>query len=324
MKFILNENTISFHITQKKSIVVIIALFISLLSNIILAKYKMVYSVTLNGEKIGYVKSKTEFSNKIDNEIFNTEEPNVAFIDLGEVEYELKLIPKSLIDEENTFKTIKESSKNIYRVYEVADSNSQNMAYTNTMEEAEILVNTLKQNYNEIEPDLKIVELYLEEPVSEETIKTAKENIEEELQSKLAEKKQIEKRTVNGIYLASLPLTGGTITSRYGSRESIRSHSHAGLDIASRYGSPIYAAADGTVKFAGSYGGYGNLVIVSHGNGVETYYGHCSSICAAVGAKVNAGDLIAKVGSTGNSTGNHLHFEIRINGTTVNPQKYIY
>lgn len=192
------------------------------------------------------------------------------------------------------------------------------------MEEAENLVNILKQDYNEIEPDLKISELYLDEPVSEETIKTTKTNIEEELQSKLTEKRQMEKRTVNGIYLASLPLTGGTITSRYGSRESIRNHSHAGLDIASRYGTPIYAVAEGTVKFTGNYGGYGNLVIISHGNGVETYYGHCSSICTTVGTKINPGDVIAKVGSTGNSTGNHLHFEIRIDGTSVNPQKYIY
>ncbi len=84
------------------------------------------------------------------------------------------------------------------------------------------------------------------------------------------------------------------------------------------------AVADGTVKFAGVSGGYGNLVIIEHGNGVETYYGHCSSITTKVGTQVKAGDVIAKVGSTGNSTGNHLHFEIRINGVSVNPQKYIY
>ncbi len=310
--------------TQKKSIVVVIALFISILSNIILIKYKPAYCVTLNGEKIGYTTDKSEFKEKIDNEILNIEEENVAFVDLGEVKYEFKFVPNSLIDEEETFNTLKESSKKIYRVYEVADSNSQETAYANTAEEAENLVNTLKQNYNEIEPNLMISEIYLEEPVSEETINQAKAKIEEELQNKLTEKRQIEKRTVNGIYLASLPLQGGTITSRYGSRESIRSHSHAGLDIASRYGTPIYAVAEGTVKFAGNYGGYGNLVIISHGNGVETYYGHCSSISTTVGTKVNAGDIIAKVGSTGNSTGNHLHFEIRIDGVTVNPQSYIY
>lgn len=310
--------------TQKKSIIVVIALFITMLSNIILIKYKPVYRVSLNGETIGYTKNKSEFSNKIDNEILNIEEPNLAFIDLGEVKYEFQFIPNSQLDEDSTLDILKTSAKKIYKIYEVADTNSEDVAYTNTEEEAESLVNTLKQNYNEIEPDLKISELYLEEPVSEEAINQAKAKLEEDLQNKLAEKRQMEKRNVNGIYLASLPLQGGTITSRFGSRESIRSHSHSGLDIASRYGSPIYAVAEGTVKFAGIQGGYGNLVIISHGNGVETYYGHCSSILAKVGDKVEPGDLIAKVGSTGNSTGNHLHFEIRINGVTVNPQNYIY
>ena len=70
--------------------------------------------------------------------------------------------------------------------------------------------------------------------------------------------------------------------------------------------------------------GYGNLVIIDHGNGIKTYYGHCSKLCVSVGQKVNAGDVIAKVGSTGNSTGNHCHFEIRVNSTQIDPQKYVY
>ena len=71
-------------------------------------------------------------------------------------------------------------------------------------------------------------------------------------------------------------------------------------------------------------GGYGNLVKISHGNGVETYYGHCSKLYVKVGQTVKAGDTIAAVGSTGNSTGNHLHFEIRLNDKQVNPQNYLY
>ena len=71
-------------------------------------------------------------------------------------------------------------------------------------------------------------------------------------------------------------------------------------------------------------GGYGYLIIIDHANGVQTYYGHCSKLYASVGDEVEPGDVIAAVGSTGNSTGNHLHFEIRIDGVTKNPQKYIY
>ena len=76
--------------------------------------------------------------------------------------------------------------------------------------------------------------------------------------------------------------------------------------------------------FSGYNGSYGNLIIVDCGNGVQIYYGHCSKLLASVGDKVEAGDIIAQVGSTGNSTGNHLHFEIKVNGVSVNPQNYIY
>jgi murein DD-endopeptidase MepM/ murein hydrolase activator NlpD len=71
-------------------------------------------------------------------------------------------------------------------------------------------------------------------------------------------------------------------------------------------------------------GGYGNLVVISHGNNIETYYGHCSKIYVKKGQTVSSGDVIAAVGSTGRSTGNHLHFEIRKNGNQINPQKYVY
>ncbi len=116
----------------------------------------------------------------------------------------------------------------------------------------------------------------------------------------------------------------GNITSRYGARESIRDHSHKGLDIAAKTGTPIKAAADGKIKYADTMSGYGNLIIIDHGNGITTYYGHCSKLYKKEGQKVKAGDVIAAVGNTGNSTGSHLHFEIRKNGVYVNPAKYLY
>ena len=112
----------------------------------------------------------------------------------------------------------------------------------------------------------------------------------------------------------------GTITSRYGYRSS---GFHTGLDIAVPYGTAIKAADGGTVTFAGRQGGYGNLVIITHDNGSQTYYAHNSSLVVSVGDKVYKGQTVAKAGSTGNSTGNHCHFEIRINGSTVNPLNYL-
>ena len=119
----------------------------------------------------------------------------------------------------------------------------------------------------------------------------------------------------------------GRITSYFGYRSIFGSYSyHGGIDIATSYGTNIAAADGGTVVFAGRATGsmwsYGNLVIVDHGNGKQTYYGHCSSVLVSAGDKVYQGQPIAKVGSTGRSTGNHCHFEVKINGTSVNPRSY--
>ena len=128
---------------------------------------------------------------------------------------------------------------------------------------------------------------------------------------------------INGIKLAYLPVSG-TISSRYGVSSRIRSSNHTGLDIATTLGTPIKVVAAGTVTCASYQGSYGNLVKIDHGNGLETWYAHTKEMYVKVGDQVEAGEVIAAVGSTGNSTGPHLHFEIRINGNHVNPQDYLY
>ena len=120
----------------------------------------------------------------------------------------------------------------------------------------------------------------------------------------------------------------GNITSYFGYRSIFGSYSyHGGIDIAAPYGTSIAAADGGTVTFAGRATGsmwsYGNLVIVDHGNGKQTYYGHCSSVLVSAGDKVYQGQPIARVGSTGRSTGNHCHFEVKMGGTSVNPLSYL-
>ncbi len=98
---------------------------------------------------------------------------------------------------------------------------------------------------------------------------------------------------------------------------------HKGLDICAPNGTPIYAAEAGTVVKVTSDSGWGKYLVVDHGNGIQTLYSHCSAISASVGQKVNRGDYIAAVGATGNATGYHLHFEVIINGTRVNPASYL-
>jgi len=98
---------------------------------------------------------------------------------------------------------------------------------------------------------------------------------------------------------------------------------HAGLDFPGPKGSAIYAAAKGKVSFVGQRQGYGNCIEITHGNGLMTRYGHLSKFSARVGQSVDAGDVIAAMGSTGRSTGPHLHFEVRINGRAVNPRPFL-
>jgi murein DD-endopeptidase MepM/ murein hydrolase activator NlpD len=98
---------------------------------------------------------------------------------------------------------------------------------------------------------------------------------------------------------------------------------HNGVDLKAKYGDPVYAAAGGRVIFTGISGGYGNLIIVAHANGYNTYYGHLSKICVTQGQKVRRGILIGKVGATGRVTGPHLHFEVRKNGKPQDPLLYI-
>jgi murein DD-endopeptidase MepM/ murein hydrolase activator NlpD len=98
---------------------------------------------------------------------------------------------------------------------------------------------------------------------------------------------------------------------------------HSGVDIASSYGQPVVAPADGVVDFADVMGGYGRAIMIDHGRGITTRYGHLARFAVVVGQRVHRGDVIGYVGESGRSTGPHLHYEVRINDTPVNPHKYL-
>lgn len=135
-----------------------------------------------------------------------------------------------------------------------------------------------------------------------------------------------EQRNILASTPAIKPVDGGWYSSSFGYRKSPftgKREFHKGLDICAKKGTPIYATADGVVTFAGKKGFMGRMITIDHGYGMITRYGHADNLLKKKGDKVKRGEIIAKVGNTGRSTGPHVHYEVKVNGVPVNPQKYI-
>lgn len=288
---------------------------------IILIKYKPMYEVKIEGTTIGYVENKKSLNEKIQENVENYSKENIESAELTATpEYEFKLVNKSQDENEDEVIIALQNELEItYKYYEIA-SNNEVIENVKDEETAEKLVNEIKElSNNEVELTINEKTTKALEEIQIDDLEVAKENTVEKLNIDTTESIA----DINGIKVATLPVTG-TISSRYGVSSKIRVSTHTGLDIAATTGIPIKVVADGTITFAAYSGSYGYLVKVDHGNGVETWYGHTSKMLVKEGQAVKAGDTIALVGSTGNSTGPHLHFEVRINGEHINPQKYLY
>jgi murein DD-endopeptidase MepM/ murein hydrolase activator NlpD len=139
-------------------------------------------------------------------------------------------------------------------------------------------------------------------------------------------RRTVEKRNALAAATPSIWPSHGWLTSVMGSRvDPVTGGSdfHAGLDIAGDRGQPVFATAAGEVNFSGYQGNYGNLVVIDHGYGLETRYGHLQSFSVTKGGKVQRGEVIGRVGATGRATGNHLHYEVLANGTLLNPLRLL-
>lgn len=352
--FILNSNIIYYYTKEFIKLLKIAFVAFILIAAIILIKYTPKYEVSINGEKIGYVESQSDIDKYIEERLESEKDKNIAFIDLKNTPtLNFELVSRNIENNETVLK--EEIAKQLtieYTNYAIA-INGKNKTYVSTQEGAQKVVDELKEEYDKkYTKNIGIVQVYSDnyEEISSVSTKNAKKVIATEIKKekkadavKLAKANQaklaataattsskVTKLTkasnINGVKFTVKPLSG-TITSRFGRRSSpggIGSTNHKGLDIAAPNGTAIYAAAGGTVEFSGYKGSLGKLVIINHGNGVKTYYGHCSGLSVSAGQKVSAGARIASVGKTGAATGYHLHFEVRLNGTSVNPQKYIY
>lgn len=276
------------------------------------------YEVCLNGKKVAYVKNKEDFNNinkQIKSSIekrFNVKlKNNIDFNDIKaskDIYTSKKIIKDSIVNNNNIkVKGIELKIKN-EKVGTLANE-----------KEVLALKNKLKNNKNlaEIEKklDSKEVSTYIK---NVDGMKEVFNNIEKSKTTKTIVK---EKRLSRGGFTTKfLRPSVGVISSGFGRRWG---RMHNGIDIASPKGTPIYAAENGKVIYSAWEKGYGKVIKIQHKNSVETIYGHCSKLIKTKGQNVKRGEKIAEIGSTGRSTGPHVHFEVRKNNKPVNPLIYL-
>lgn len=264
----------------------------------------------------------------------------VAIYESGETQY-LDVLLKA--------KSITEFISRSYMIQEIAEYDSK---LIDQIEQVKDEIDITKQKLENEQNEIRIIKSRSEQTsivltnmktLQQSYIDDLSEN-EKKIQEQLTEYKKEQEEIQEQIYLATnridpnIQYTGGemlwpvaasgtVITSDFGMREHpIQGvvKQHTGIDIAGvPLGTPVVAAADGVVTYAGWLGGYGNCVMINHGDGIVTLYGHGNKVLTTLNKEVKEGETIMEVGSTGNSTGPHLHFEVRINGTCTSPWSFV-
>ena len=301
--------------------------------------YKPTYEVIYNGEFLGYINNKGKLQAKINEYIANGNgDANVAFVQIQSMpKYEMCLLKREVeTNDEEIYDKIIGTGVSYYKYYTMI-LNGEEKYNLATYQETEEIMNKLKEKNTNNLDKITTVEKYDTNIVEFANVDTCVEGLYEKKPEPVVVKKKVTYSKSNGsigssrnvnspgnrvaLGISLIQPVSGRISCRYGNQGS---YYHTGLDIAAPNGTPIKAAADGTVTYAAYHYSYGNLLIVTHANGVQTYYAHCSRLYCSVGSYVSQGQTIAAVGSTGNSTGPHLHLEVRLNGTAQNPQNYVY
>ena len=345
VNFIL-RNWVKYYTKEAMKTLKLVTIGSAIVITVVCIKYRPAYKVTISGETIGYIEDRNLIEKKIEKYMNNTS-GNIAFREITKMpEYELKLVNRETeLKDKDVMLAVEKRTTTTYRFFGVT-SDGEQKAVVSSQEEAESIINEIKSDLvKDVDLKLGIVEVYTTDNNvnTKETatnalneIKVAKVTEYKNKKAEEARKKAAAARAksfasiptgaatghLNGLALA-IPVNG-SISSRFGSRGASRSSIHTGLDISTSSGTGIRPIAAGTVTYAAYKGSYGYLVIIDHGNGVQSYYAHCSALYVSAGQAVGPNSTIAAVGSTGNSTGPHLHLEIRVNGAPVNPQNYIY
>lgn len=324
---------------KSMKLTILIAVSIFLIICAVALFFKPIYAVTINGQAVGYCKDKSKLQARINKYIEDGEggeNSNIAFVQVDDLpEYKMCLLKRNIVtNDDEIFQKIKESGVVYYKYYAIIEGEEEK-AYVSDFAKAEEIVTKLKEKDSNNIDKITILEMYdvelkefsevdatvavlyqkkvVIQPVKKKVVSTGKVNTSTTISYN---KPQLNVNLIRPI--------SGTITSRFGSTSSRRVSKHTGLDIAAPTGTKIKACAGGTVTFSGNKGSFGYMIVINHGNGVETWYAHCSKLYFSAGQQVNQGDVIAAVGNTGNSTGPHLHLEVRVNGVAYNPQNYVY
>lgn len=303
----------------------------------VLNVYKPIVKAYVNDEFVGYFKSESQFDqvyNDLVAEKQNIDENVKVYLD-GEPSFVESYIRESLLEDQNLYTNLRAKIKTEYTIYKVAVNDEEKMVF-NTQDEANKYAEKLKAEVSTVTVTTS------EEKVAELGELTTLERADAIYKDIVDRNKPVETPKVTYTYTYDAPTTTNATASSEIANQALAEggvwpttsrlitcyyggyYGHTGTDIAGNIGNPIYAYKSGLVTFAGwSTGGYGYLVKIDHGNGFITMYAHCSKILVKAGDTVSGGENIAQVGSTGYSTGPHLHFEIRINGVAVDSYPYI-
>jgi len=324
-KILKNIKNVFVHIRGSLKVILMVIISAILIISIISIFYKPTYEVTINGEFIGYTSDKNGLQKKINEYMQGKAIENIAFVDVQTLpEYSLCFVKREEAEnDEAILEKLKTMGTTYYECYAVVLDNEEKY-YVPTKEIAEAIIDKLKEKNSSNIDKLGYTQVYS----VEEKEYTEQEEVVTALYKKKVVRSSVGSYPITtakldlGITFTKPVVSGYTITSRFGARAS---GTHSGLDIAAPTGTPIYAAAAGTVtNVVYMTTSYGIHAKIQHANGVETLYAHCSELYVTEGQYVAQGELIGAVGSTGRSTGPHLHLEIRANGQTLNPQHYLY
>ncbi len=291
--------TVLIHLRKSFKLILLLAIALFLICGLMYCLFKPMYAVKLNGQIIGYTDAKKQLQEKIDESIKNGDGTEVAFFEIDTLpEYEVCYSKKDIeANEEEVFDAVIASSTPYYKNFAIMQ-NGEEKSYVETYDEAEKVIANLREKNSTNIDTITYTTKYSSEKIENSSVDIIVDSlyvepppvaIEEPVKKTTTIKTTTPKGTVNtsqtvsygnislGVSL-SRPVAG-TITSRFGRRSR---GTHTGLDIATSKGTPIKAAASGVITYAANKGSYGKLVVIDHGNGIQTYYAHCNSINVSV------------------------------------------